>query len=169
MISPLQIHADYYQALPRPQCLETISRKMFSIIFTEMEMRLTNVQFSTTSLFPFMKVGVTLAFSANQHKLSKTIKNDLTTTSVSSPILRRCISSSLTDLYMSSLFKYSLMWSFSTKGKSCLQTFAQISGTSLFCGLTYKDPNWRRYWVLGLLHVLCQFSTPTPPTIPWFP
>lgn len=110
-----------------------------------------------------MKGAVIFAFfqtsgtSASQHKLSKIIKNDLTMTSVSSPTFCKCILSSLFNLYMSSLFKYSLIWSFSTKCKSSfLQTFPQVSETSLFWGLTQKDPNWRRYWVLGLFHILCQ-------------
>lgn len=87
-----------------------------------------------SSFLPFLKIVVLALFqssgtSTNCHDHSKIMNGGLIMTSDSFISTHGCNLSGLMDLHMTSLFKCSLIWSFSTSGKySLLQTFPLVLG-----------------------------------------
>lgn len=98
-ISPPEISADYSLSPSSPSCLETLSRIICSIAFPWPGVRVTDLYFPTFSTPPFLKAGVTFAFtqssgtSLGHCDFSKVTDSNLMTTSASSLSTHECISS----------------------------------------------------------------------------
>ena len=93
-------------------CLHIASKRTCSMIFPGTDVRLTSLQFPSSSFLPFLKMRVKLPFIQSwrslpeSHNFSSTMKNNLAITSASSFRILGCMSSGPTDVYTPSLMSW---------------------------------------------------------------